>query len=57
MKCENSDMGCKAVVKLEALPSHLRECEFRRLPCPNQGCPARMLDLHMAEHRKVGTLV
>lgn len=40
ISCDNQPYGCQQVLKLDALHSHLEECEFnpkRPLPCEN-GC-------------------
>ncbi|XP_005097536.1 E3 ubiquitin-protein ligase NRDP1 [Aplysia californica] len=40
ISCDNKTFGCPALVKLDALPSHLQECEFnpkKPVPCEN-GC-------------------
>ena len=40
LKCDNSAFGCEAVLKLDALTSHLNECEHnpkKPMTC-DQGC-------------------
>ena len=40
ISCDNKPHGCISIVKLDALTSHLEECEFnpkRPVPC-EQGC-------------------
>lgn len=41
---------CPAVITLDQVASHERECEFARLPCPFDGCPAMLLRSDINTH-------
>ena len=36
--CENSERGCRAVVELGSLNTHVARCEFNPVPCSNDQC-------------------
>ena len=38
ISCENSERGCRAVVELGSLNTHVASCEFNPIPCSNDQC-------------------
>ena len=38
ISCENSERGCRAVVELGSLNTHVASCEFNPVPCSNDQC-------------------
>ena len=38
ISCENSERGCRAVVELGSLFTHVARCEFNPVPCSNDQC-------------------
>ena len=38
ISCENSERGCRAVVELGSLITHVASCEFNPVPCSNDQC-------------------
>ena len=38
ISCENSERGCRAVVELGSLNTHVASCEFNPMPCSNDQC-------------------
>ena len=38
ISCDNSERGCRAVVELGSLNTHLASCEFNPVPCSNDQC-------------------
>ena len=38
ISCENSERGCRAIVKLGSLITHVASCEFNPVPCSNDQC-------------------
>ena len=38
ISCDNSERGCRAVVELCSLNTHLARCEFNPVPCSNDQC-------------------
>ena len=38
ISCENSERGCRAVVELGLLNTHVASCEFNPIPCSNDQC-------------------
>ena len=38
IKCDYADRGCREVVSLEGLETHVKECNFSPVECPLDGC-------------------
>ena len=38
ISCENSERGCRVVVELGSLTTHVASCEFNPVPCSNDQC-------------------
>ena len=38
ISCENSERGCRAIVELGSLITHVASCEFNPVPCSNDEC-------------------
>ena len=38
ISCENSERGCRAIVELGSLNTHVASCEFSPVPCSNDQC-------------------
>ena len=38
ISCDNSERGCRAVVELGSLNTHVASCEFNPVPCSNDQC-------------------
>ena len=38
ISCENSERGCRSVVELGSLNTHVASCEFNPIPCSNDQC-------------------
>ncbi|XP_065051576.1 E3 ubiquitin-protein ligase NRDP1-like [Rhopilema esculentum] len=53
--CDNSENGCKIVVKLESLRKHLEKCDYRQVKC--SACGVTIPRNELANHYKICAVI
>lgn len=53
IRCDNETRGCKALVRLDALKTHLKEeCGYVKTSCSNEGCQEELNKRDLESHLK-----
>ena len=50
VKCDFHDRGCREIVTLAELHSHVQECDYRPVLCRNKGCKETLHNKDLADH-------
>ena len=48
--CSNKCEGCEVITNVGQMDSHLKECEYARIPCKNTGCKETILRKNFNNH-------
>ncbi|XP_028412125.1 kelch-like protein 1 [Dendronephthya gigantea] len=52
IKCDHHDRGCPDYVRLENLPTHVKECGYAPVMCRNEGCGTEVNRRNIESHEK-----
>lgn len=51
--CDNKEEGCPEIVTLERLSSHAAVCQFKVVPCLNEGCIVKVCRKDLKSHIEI----